>query len=132
MDKLRSQLAIVLSTYFAFKFWSPPREYVSQICDLHTKAVIEVVARAFGLQMASSATPLVHTDSLYQSPILVQTELVKVFTSRENETFSRREVTQLSSRGVVSIASSPIPFPLLSARFLGSAASKDWRTNQEN
>ena len=96
MDKLGSQLVIVLSTYFAFKLWSPPQEYVSQICDLHTEAVIEAVA--FGLQMAGSATaPLVHTETLYQSPILVQLELVKVFTSRENETFSRREVTQLSS-----------------------------------
>ena len=52
MDKLGSQLVIVLSTYFAFKLWSPPQEYVSQICDLHTEAVIEAVA--FGLQMAGS------------------------------------------------------------------------------
>ena len=52
MDKLRSQLAIVLSTYFAFKLWSPPQEYVSQICNLHTESVIEAVA--FGLQMAGS------------------------------------------------------------------------------
>ena len=52
------------------------------------------------VQMAGTGAaraPLVHAETLYQSPILVQLELVKVFTSRENETFSRREVTQLSS-----------------------------------
>ena len=89
---------ITLSTYvFCLQILVPPSpEYVSPICDLHTGAAIEAVA--FDLQMAGSSTDkYMRTEILYQSPILVQLELVKVFTSRENETFSRREVTQLSS-----------------------------------